>query len=61
MCQVAVARLERRRLLHHAHFSAFQPVAGTPLENLAATPAARELRLYQAEHLLRQYGFDAIP
>jgi predicted DNA-binding helix-hairpin-helix protein len=52
-----VARLERRRLLHHAHFSAFQPVAGTPLEHLPATPAARELRLYQAEHLLRQYGF----
>jgi len=52
-----VDRLERRRLLHHAHFSAFQPVAGTPLENLPATPAARELRLYQAEHLLRQYGF----
>ncbi|HEX3175370.1 MAG TPA: radical SAM protein [Methylomirabilota bacterium] len=52
-----VASLERRRLLHHAHFSAFQPVAGTPLEHLPATPAARELRLYQAEHLLRQYGF----
>jgi predicted DNA-binding helix-hairpin-helix protein len=30
---------------------------GTPLENQPATPAARELRLYQAEHLLRQYGF----
>jgi predicted DNA-binding helix-hairpin-helix protein len=52
-----VAGLERQRLLHHAHFSAFQPVVGTPLENLPATPAARELRLYQAEHLLRQYGF----
>ena len=52
-----VAGLERQRLLHHAHFSAFQPVAGTPLENLPATPAVRELRLYQAEHLLRQYGF----
>jgi predicted DNA-binding helix-hairpin-helix protein len=52
-----VDRLERRRLLHHAHFSAFQPVAGTPLEHLPATPAARELRLYQAEHLLRHYGF----
>jgi predicted DNA-binding helix-hairpin-helix protein len=52
-----VDRLERRRLLHHAHFSAFQPVVGTPLENHPATPAARELRLYQAEHLLRQYGF----
>jgi predicted DNA-binding helix-hairpin-helix protein len=52
-----VARLERERLLHHAHFSAFQPVAGTPFEGLPATPAAREARLYQAEHLLRDYGF----
>ncbi|MGH7324272.1 MAG: radical SAM protein [Candidatus Rokuibacteriota bacterium] len=52
-----VARLERQRLLHHAHFSAFQPVVGTPLEGRRPTPAARELRLYQAEHLLRQYGF----
>src|SRR5438876_8427878 len=52
-----VAGLERRRLLHHAHFSAFQPVVGTPMEGRPPTPAARELRLYQAEHLLRQYGF----
>jgi predicted DNA-binding helix-hairpin-helix protein len=52
-----VARLEREELLHHAHFSAFQPVIGTPLEGLAPTPARRELRLYQAEHLLREYGF----
>ena len=36
-----VARLERQRLLHHAHFSAFQPVVGTPLEGQRATPAAR--------------------
>jgi predicted DNA-binding helix-hairpin-helix protein len=27
------------------------------MEGLAATPARRELRLYQAEHLLRDYGF----
>jgi predicted DNA-binding helix-hairpin-helix protein len=53
-----VARLERQRLLHHAHFSAFQPVAGTPFEHRPATPAAREARLYQAEHLLREYGFS---
>ncbi len=52
-----VARLESERLLHHAHFSAFQPVVGTPMEGERATPAVRELRLYQAEHLLRQYGF----
>jgi predicted DNA-binding helix-hairpin-helix protein len=52
-----VARLEGEQLLHHAHFSAFQPVVGTPLEGAAPTPPVRELRLYQAEHLLRQYGF----
>jgi predicted DNA-binding helix-hairpin-helix protein len=52
-----VGGLERKGLLHHAHFSAFQPVEGTPMEGLPATPAAREWRLYQAEHLLRQYGF----
>jgi predicted DNA-binding helix-hairpin-helix protein len=52
-----VTRLEKRRLLHHAHFSAFQPVVGTPFESRRPTPASRELRLYQAEHLVRQYGF----
>ena len=52
-----VTELERRRLLHHAHFSAFQPVVGTPFEGRRPTPARRELRLYQAEHLVRQYGF----
>jgi predicted DNA-binding helix-hairpin-helix protein len=52
-----VAGLERGGLLHHAHFSAFQPVEGTPMEGLRPTPAAREWRLYQADHLLRQYGF----
>jgi predicted DNA-binding helix-hairpin-helix protein len=52
-----VARLERRALLHHAHFSAFQPVIGTPMEGRPPTPARRELRLYQADHLLRDYGF----
>jgi predicted DNA-binding helix-hairpin-helix protein len=52
-----IARLWRQRLLHHAHFSAFQPVVGTPFENRRPTPPMRELRLYQAEHLMRQYGF----
>ena len=52
-----VARLEGERLLHHAHFSAFQPVVGTPFAERRPTPAMREFRLYQAEHLLRQFGF----
>jgi predicted DNA-binding helix-hairpin-helix protein len=58
-----VGRLEGEGLLHHAHFSAFQPVAGTPMEGLPPTPSTREFRLYQAEHLLRQYHFrfDELP
>jgi predicted DNA-binding helix-hairpin-helix protein len=52
-----VQRLERERLLHHAHFSAFQPVAATPMDGRRPTPYVRELRLYQAEHLMRGYGF----
>jgi predicted DNA-binding helix-hairpin-helix protein len=58
-----VARLQRERLLHHAHFSAFQPVAGTPMENQPAASYTRERRLYQSEHLLREYGFrfDELP
>jgi predicted DNA-binding helix-hairpin-helix protein len=58
-----VAGLERRHVLHHAHFSAFRPVAGTPMEGERPVPLTREFRLYQAEHLLRQYGFgfDELP
>src|SRR3984893_7602161 len=33
-----VGRLETAGLLHHAHWSAFQPVAGTPMEGLPAVP-----------------------
>jgi predicted DNA-binding helix-hairpin-helix protein len=42
-----VARLQGRRLLHHAHFSSFQPVVGTPMEGTPPTVPIRELRLYQ--------------
>lgn len=45
--------------VHHAHFSAFRPIRETPLESMRATPALREHRLYQADHLLRDYGFGA--
>ncbi|HEX2220011.1 MAG TPA: radical SAM protein, partial [Gemmatimonadales bacterium] len=44
--------------IHHAHFSAFRPIEDTPLESAPAAPALREHRLYQADHLLREYGFD---
>jgi predicted DNA-binding helix-hairpin-helix protein len=50
-------RLLRERRLTRTHFSAFQPVQDTPLENQPATSFVREHRLYQAEFLLRTYGF----
>lgn len=43
--------------LWRAYFSAFQPVPDTPLEDHQPTPLIRERRLYQADWLLRQYGF----
>jgi predicted DNA-binding helix-hairpin-helix protein len=51
--------LEKKKLIHHAQFAAFRPIRGTPLEGRAETPALRERRLYEADHLLRQYGFRA--
>lgn len=53
----SVARLRGHGEVHHVHFSAFRPILDTPMENIAATPALREHRLYQAEHLLRDYNF----
>jgi predicted DNA-binding helix-hairpin-helix protein len=49
--------LYRHLSLARAYYSAFQPIRDTPLENLSATPPWREHRLYQADFLLRQYGF----
>ena len=45
--------------MHHTQFSAFRPIRETPLEHAPAAPALREHRLYQADHLMRSYGFDA--
>ncbi len=45
--------------ISHAHFSAFRPIHATPMEDIPAAPALREHRLYQADHLLRSYGFAA--
>jgi predicted DNA-binding helix-hairpin-helix protein len=43
--------------IHHAHFSAFRPIRETPMEEAQPTPALREVRLYQTDYLVRQYGF----
>jgi predicted DNA-binding helix-hairpin-helix protein len=51
-------RLYRQLGLRRAYYSAFHPASQTPFENLAATPAEREFRLYQASFLLRDYGWN---
>jgi predicted DNA-binding helix-hairpin-helix protein len=53
------AGLYQKKLLHHAHYAAFRPIADTPMENGPETPVEREVRLYEADYLLRQYGFSA--
>jgi predicted DNA-binding helix-hairpin-helix protein len=44
--------------LRRAYYSAFYPVAGTPLGDFPPTPKLRENRLYQADFLLRKYKFS---
>ncbi|MCX7968164.1 MAG: radical SAM protein [Armatimonadetes bacterium] len=44
--------------LGRAYFSAFRPICGTKMENAPAETPIREHRLYQADFLLRRYGFD---
>jgi len=51
-------KLYRQARLARVYYSAFQPVAGTPFEQLPATAAIREFRLYQSSFLLRDYGWD---
>ena len=41
------------------YYSAFQPVRDTPLAGRPPAPFEREHRLYQADFLLRKYGFGA--
>lgn len=41
------------------YYSPFQPIKGTPLENLSAEKKWRVIRLYQSSFLIRDYGFKA--
>jgi len=43
--------------LRRLYFSAFQPIAGTPLADQPAERPLREHRLYQSDFLMRQYRF----
>ena len=54
-----IAELYARGGIHHSQFSAFRPIRDTPMEDVRATPVLREFRLYQADHLMRGYGFAA--
>lgn len=39
------------------YYSPFEPIAGTPLENFPRCQRSREIALYQAFYLIRDYGF----
>lgn len=54
----ATAYLYKSLRLARAYYSAFSPIADTPLENHAPENPWREHRLYQSSFLLRDYGFD---
>lgn len=51
------SKLYKEYSLARCYFSAFQPIPGTPFENLSPSPKVREIRLYQADLLIRNYGF----
>lgn len=53
----SAAWLYRKLGLARVYYSAFQPLPGTPLERQQPAPYLREHRLYQADFLLRKYGF----
>jgi predicted DNA-binding helix-hairpin-helix protein len=54
----ATWELYRKHNLHRAYYSGFVPIAGTPMEGCKPAPSERQIRLYQADWLLRFYGFE---
>lgn len=54
----AAAYLHQKLRLARVYYSGFNPVRDTPLENLPAADPWRQHRLYQADFLLRDYGFQ---
>jgi putative DNA modification/repair radical SAM protein len=55
---VSVDRLYKEFNIKRPYFSPFNPIPKTPLENLIQVPVTRAHRLYQADWLLRNYGFN---
>jgi predicted DNA-binding helix-hairpin-helix protein len=52
-------RLRREAGLARIYYSSFDPAEGTPLENAPPENPLRSFRLYQADFLIRDYGFGA--
>jgi predicted DNA-binding helix-hairpin-helix protein len=50
--------LYRQVSLERCYFSAFRPIARTPMEGEPPVSKKREHRLYQADFLIRKYHFD---
>lgn len=49
--------LYKKYNLWRVYYSGFTPIKDTPLEDISPCPPLREFRLYQADFLLRGYGF----
>src|SRR5215510_4368320 len=54
-----VDRAHRELDLKRAYFSAFHPIERSPFSDLPAEDPTRALWLYQADFMLRDYGFSA--
>lgn len=54
-----VDRAHRELDLRRAYFSAFHPIAKSPFSDMPAEDPIRAARLYQADFMLRDYGFSA--
>jgi len=50
--------LYKKYRVKRVYYSAFFPVKNTPMENKPPTPKEREYRLYQADFLIKRYGFS---
>ena len=54
-----VDRAHRELDLTRAYFSAFRPIERSPFSDLPSEDPTRAFRLYQADFMLRDYGFSA--
>jgi predicted DNA-binding helix-hairpin-helix protein len=54
-----VDRAHRELDLRRAYFSAFHPIDRSPFSEMPAEDPTRAFRLYQADFMLRDYGFSA--